>query len=78
MQSARETSYGSNVTRSAAVAWASYGPPVSQGPPPEVLEDMRQVGERISQSEQQVRDLDERVNAILLCAAQHPPAGRAS
>ena len=37
-----------------------------QGPPPEVLEDMRQVGERISQSEQQVRDLDERVNAILL------------
>ena len=37
-----------------------------QPPSPDVLEEMRQVGEQISQLEQQVRDLEARINIILL------------
>src|SRR5918992_4513734 len=34
--------------------------------PQDVVEEMRQVGERISQMEQQARELDERIQATLL------------
>ena len=37
-----------------------------QQPPAEVLEEMRQVGQRISQLEQEGRDLDEQLRALLL------------
>jgi seryl-tRNA synthetase len=51
-------------------------------PAPEVIEEMRQVGEHISQLEQQVRDLEERINALLLGLPNLPlpdvPVGHSS
>jgi seryl-tRNA synthetase len=50
-----------------------------QSPSPDVVDQMRQVGERISHLEQQVRDLDERIHHILLGLPNIPqpdvPAG---
>jgi seryl-tRNA synthetase len=40
--------------------------------PQDVVEEMRQVGERISQMEQQARELDERIHAILLSLPNIP------
>ena len=44
-------------------------------PAPEVVEEMRQVGERISQLEQQTRELEERIHTILLELPNLPRPG---
>ena len=44
-------------------------------PPPEIVSEMRQVGEQIAALEQQVKDLDERLNAILMSLPNMPLPG---
>jgi len=44
-------------------------------PPPEIVSEMRQVGEQIAALEQHVKDLDERLNAILMSLPNMPLPG---